>query len=315
MEIVEAGYKEYAYIVQNTYHVFGSAAFNQINEDKVDAVYYLLFKDGKYRLGIIGGIRNNIFQSPFSAPFGGFSFIQDDIRISYIDEAIQLMENWAKSKNLDGIKITLPPTIYQPSFLAKQINSLYRNRFLINSIDLNYAYALQKFNADYAASIWYNARKNLKIALQNDFSFKQCENSIEQQTAYNIIKQNREARGFPLRMTWEQVQLSASIIKADYFLVKNNKNIPIAAAIVFHVTASIVQVIYWGDLPDFAQLKTMNFLSFKVFEFYKQAQIEIIDIGPSTENSIPNYGLCEFKESIGCDISEKLSFYKKINDN
>ena len=35
-------------------------------------------------------------------------------------------------------------------------------------------------------------------------------------------------------------------------------------------------------------------------------------IGPSTESSIPNYGLCEFKESIGCEINQKFTFSKEI---
>jgi hypothetical protein len=39
--------------------------FNQLNEDKCEAVYYLLFKDSKYRLGLIGGVRDNVFTSPF----------------------------------------------------------------------------------------------------------------------------------------------------------------------------------------------------------------------------------------------------------
>ena len=56
----------------------------------------------------------------------------------------------------------------------------------------------------------------------------------------------------------------------------------------------------------------MNFLAYHVFNFYKKNGIKVIDIGPSTENSIPNHGLCEFKESIGCDISPKHSFCLKI---
>ena len=36
--------------------------------------------------------------------------------------------------------------------------------------------------------------------------------------------------------------------------------------------------------------------------------VVILDIGPSTENGIPNYGLCEFKESIGCSVTMKYSF-------
>lgn len=312
MEIIEASYQEYAAIILNPYYIFGKAAFNHINKDKCESVYYLLFKDSKYRLGIIGGIRNNTFYSPFSAPFGGLSFLQEDVRISIIDEALQVLNNWAKTKGLDSIKLTLPPAIYQQSFLAKQINSLYRNNFTIEKIDLNYAYQLQGFNEQYASSIWYNAKKNLKIALANNFSFIICETVDEKRMAYDIIQQNREFRGFPLQMTWQQVQLSASILQADFFLVKNNEGMAVASAVIFHVATGVVQVIYWGDLPAYANLKTMNYLSFKVFEHYHTLQLNIIDIGPSTENSIPNYGLCEFKESIGCSISCKFSFTKII---
>jgi len=312
MEIVEAGFKEYSNIIAAPYHIFGTGAFNQVNEDKAESVHYLLFKEGKYRLGIIGGIRNNILLSPFSAPFGGFSFLQQDTRISYIDEAARLLTEWATAKGIRAIKITLPPTIYQESFLSKQINSLYRNGFVIEKVDLNYAYHLHHFDKNYAASTWYNARKNLKIALTNNFSFRLCETVEEKETAYTIIKQNREARDFPLRMSWQQVQLSCTVIPADFFLVDNDEGTPVAAAIVFHMSKGIAQVVYWGDLAAWAHLKTMNFLSFKVFEYYKEQQLDVIDIGPSTENSVPNYGLCEFKESIGCGISCKFSFSKSI---
>ena len=312
MEIVEATYQDFQRIITNPYHVFGSASFNILNENKCDGVFYLLFKDSKYRLGIIGGLRNHTFCSPFSAPFGGFVFLQQDVRISHIDEALTALQIWAKNKQINAIKITLPPTIYHESFLAKQTNSLYRSGFSIVNIDLNYAYHLQNFDAYYLASIWHNARKNLKIALTNQFTLHLCQSLIQKENAYNIIQQNRAARGFPLRMTWQQVQASATIIPADYFLVQNENAVQVAAAIVFHVAKGIVQVIYWGDLPEFAALKTMNFLSFKIFEYYHQLQIQIIDIGPSTEDSIPNYGLCEFKESIGCNLSSKYTFSKNI---
>jgi len=78
------------------------------------------------------------------------------------------------------------------------------------------------------------------------------------------------------------------------------------------VAEETVQVIYWGDLPQFSEYKTMNFLSYNIFKHYKEAGIAMIDIGPSTEDSIPNYGLCEFKESIGCDINIKTEYFKKL---
>jgi len=49
----------------------------------------------------------------------------------------------------------------------------------------------------------------------------------------------------------------------------------------------------------------MNYFSYKVFEHYYRKGLGILDIGPATENGIPNYGLCEFKENIGCTASLK----------
>ena len=313
MEIEEVTDEEFSKIISRPYHTFGSGPFANINKGKVDKVCYLLFKDGKYRLGLTAGIRENIFHTPFSSPFGGFIFLNDDIKIKFIDDAINKLTEWCMKRNFNSINFTIPPKIYHHSFLSKQANSLFRNGFIIEKIDLNYSFDLKYFNKNYIQDIWHNARKNLKIAFTYEFTFKKCNSIEENRIAYEVIKKNRELRGFPLRMSWNEIVATTSIIPYDFFLIYNSNNIPIASAIVFHVSAEIVQVIYWGDLPEFNGLKTMNYLSYKIFEYYKSMDIRIVDIGPSTENSVPNYGLCEFKESIGCQIDEKFSFTKKLN--
>jgi len=313
MEILEVSPKEYAEVLKSTYHVFGSAAFNDLNKNKCDEVFYLLFKEVKFRLGIIGGIREMAFYSPFSAPFGGYSFIADDVRLQYIEEAINLLKNWAKEKSLSTISITLPPSVYGSSFIAKQLNCLWREGFNISEINLNYSFDLDSFDDNYSQLIWYNARKNLKISMNSGFNFLRCTSDEEKEIAYQVIQKNREGRGFPLRMTWLQVKDTIKIVPSDFFLVYNYQNIPVASAIVFHLNEEVVQVIYWGDLQGYSDLKPMNFLSYKVFEHYKNSGKKVVDIGPSTEHSIPNYGLCEFKEGIGCKIDPKYTLICKLN--
>ena len=108
-------------------------------------------------------------------------------------------------------------------------------------------------------------------------------------------------------MTYEDVIGTTHVIPADFFILQHGYD-DMAAAQVFHVTDKIYQVIYWGDLRGFSSLRPMNLLAYRIFEHYHKQGIEILDIGPSTEDSIPNYGLCCFKESIGCRSSLKLSF-------
>jgi len=129
MEIVEVTAEQYAEVISKPTQFFNAAAFNAVNAYKCDNVFYLLFKDAKIRLGIIFGVRNNLLVSPFSAPFGGFETVNDDIKLQQIDQALEALENWAKEKNFDGIKIVPPPFFYNPNFLNKMDNCLYRAGF------------------------------------------------------------------------------------------------------------------------------------------------------------------------------------------
>lgn len=312
MEIIEVNSEAYKAAIQNSYFYFGSATFNKLNENNASSVHYLLFKDSKVRLGLIVGVRDQSLFSPFSAPYGGFSFVKADVKLQAIESALEELHKWAAEKKISTIKIILPPDIYHSSFIAKQTNVLYRMNYSISETDLNFSFNLDNFNENYAKGIWRNARKNLNKSLKNDLFFELCNSDNEKQTAYSIIKQNRSLKGFPLRMTWEQIKNTINVIPAWFFLVKDKVGKPIASAIVFQVADKVLRVIYWGDLPEYAHLKTMNFLTYKVFEFFKEIEMQFMDIGISTENTIPNYGLCEFKESIGCDISPNFTFIKNI---
>ena len=310
MEVIELTAIEYENVFGIPFHVFASTGFNLLNSDKCDKLYLLGFKDTKFRLGIILGARGTILYNPFSAPFGGFVSVSDDIKIAQIDNAIQSLEVWIKENKYTKVNIVLPPSFYNEKFINKQINSFYRADYDLANIDLNYQLDVNIINDGYMENIWRNARKNLKKSLVQNLEFNKVDEELYEKV-YDIISENRKERGFPLRMSWEQVSDTIKIIKSDFFRVTKSK-VVIASAIVFHVARDIVQVIYWGDLPEYSENKTMNFLSYELFKFYKKTGIRFVDIGPSTENSIPNHGLCEYKESIGCDISSKMTFTKNF---
>ena len=75
-----------------------------------------------------------------------------------------------------------------------------------------------------------------------------------------------------------------------------------AAAMIYHVAHEIVQVIYWGDLPQARHARAMNHLAWRIFGWYahNRPDIRIIDIGPASSDGIRNEGLCQFKLSLGC---------------
>lgn len=293
--------KEYQYS-------YNQISFHKLNESKVDQTAYLLFKNSRYRLGLIVGIEGKTMYCPYSAPFGIFEKLHEKVKISEIQESIACLMEYARERGVEKIYFKLPPLFYDEDFISKVSNVLYTNAFQLVSYDLNYHISLDKdLVENYQNRIAKNARKNLNIAEKSGLSIRRCESESEKLAAYNIIQINRKTKGYPLHMSWEQVKKTIEFMEHDFFLV-NDGTLDIAAAVNFHVNQEVVQVIYWGDIPGVTEKKPINFLSHELMKYYYETNKKILDIGPSTVYSIPNNGLCDFKESIGCQTSPKLTF-------
>lgn len=305
MEIQRITASEYEKVFSTPYHIFNSAAFSELNKDKCEDIHYLVFKSSKIKLGIILGERDGLLLSPFSAPYGGFSFNRH-VDVNSYDESVAELKKYADSLG-KKVKITLPPCFYSDSHVTKSFSALVRGGARVLYTDINDQYPLNKF-ASFEDHLQRNARKNFHNSQSRDFVFEKLDSGKYQDVAraYNVIKQNRESRGFPLHMSLKAVCDTIKIIPADFF-VMGYENVDVAAAQVFHVANDICQVIYWGDIPEYSHLRVMNYFTYKVFEYYYNVGAKILDIGISTEFGIPNYGLCEFKESIGCETSLKFT--------
>jgi hypothetical protein len=293
-------------------HVFNKPEFNLLNKAKVSEVLFLAFSNNnKSNIGIIGGVSNNQFRSPFSAPFGGWCY-KGGVDIEELELAYDALENYLSAKQVKGIRITMPPLFYNESEISVIWNVFHRKKYSIVSNDLNFQFNLGNFTENYLQDVAYNARKNYNAGMRAGLCFYKVSEPEKIKEAYDIISENRKQRGFPLKMSFDNILETNSIIDADFFIVTDNAGKNAAAAMVFKVTDKIVQVVYWGHLAEFSSFKPVNFLSYNLFDYYKKMGMEYVDIGPSTENSIPNYGLVEFKRSIGCDVSPKLTFEKEI---
>jgi len=312
MEIREADHIEFGKVFDKPNHVFNHSSFNNLNKDKADLVNYLIFSnEGKPKLGITGGIKTEKFYSPFSAPFGGWCY-NEKPDIKDIEGAYDALESWCPQKGIKSIRIVPPPLFYDESSLSMFFSTAIRKNYTLEIVDLNFHFKLANFNSDYLENIAYNARKNYNVGERKHLIVEKVTDIGSIQLAYNIIAQNRQQRGYPLKMSLNNIEETIKIINADFFITYTSDRVAIASAMVFRVTDKIAQVVYWGHNIDYSSLKPINYLSYNLFEYYKEAKLEHLDIGPSTELGIPNYGLIEFKQSIGCSISSKLTFEKKL---
>lgn len=305
MDIRLLSAKDFANVFAAPQHIYNTVDFCQLNSHKVRAVQYLLLEEGKTKLGIILGRRDEGLFSPFSAPFGGF-VANKTPSLKHIDQAVTALKTYARN-NLTIIRVSLPPLIYAPSLTNKTVHSMLRQGCL-HHVDINHHFCLDNFD-NYENCLKLNAKQKLRTALNAGFTFQHIDSGDTDgvRRAYEVIRLNRQQHGYPLRMSLDDVLATIKIVPADFFVMSLNGT-DVAAAQVYEASSGIAQVIYWGDREGFSELRPMNALAYHLFDFYHKRGTRIVDIGPSSENGQPSYGLADYKESVGCTAGLKFTF-------
>lgn len=286
-------------------HAFNSAEFASLNEAKATRVSFLAIGDKKPKLWLTAGLRSGEWRSPFSAPFGGWMGMPDVSQRAMCDAARDL-RLWAAERG-EPLRITLPPIVYDPTFLTKSLYALEREG-RIELLQPDYYFLVADF-ADYESRMSGAARNKLANALKHPFQFEAFPKAKGEALAraYAVIERNRAERGYPLAMSLADVEATRAVIPMDAFVLSLD-GADRAAALVFRVLPDVGLVVYWGNTADSNESRAMNMLAFKVFEYYyNDGRVRLLDIGPSDLDGEPNLGLMEFKEGIGCRVSPRFT--------
>lgn len=307
MKIVETNPLEFDGLFARTSACFNTAAFSELNKTRCDELLYLIFMDKKVRLGLILARIGTCWTSPFSAPFGGFVSKTHQPTLEHVEQAVDALKIFLANQGASSFKMTLPPLFYHPTLLTKIQHVCVNKGFVVTDWDLNYNFPTDYFAKDYVMErMSRNARRNWLSSCEFGLEFNVLTGEEGIRRAYAVIRDNRDSKGYYLSMTEQDLLKTSTLVPTDSFVV-SVEDADLAAAIVYHTAPGIVQVIYWGDLPESKTYKAMHFLAYQVFGHYHRIGLPMIDVGPAMIDNKPNYGLCEFKESIGCDIQPKLT--------
>lgn len=313
MKILEIERSEYEKRLKNVPCGYMKSEFCEYNKKKIDGIKYLLFcEEDKERFVAVFGCKDRELLLPFSAPFSTIGGIKKETKIEHYKEALEALKSYTYEAGYKTVEMTFPPLFYDERDISYWLNACHLAGAKIKKIDLNYAIELEAVEKKgYSDLLSHNAKKNLRIAKEKGNSFSICQTEDEFYTAYDIIRQNREAKGYPLRMKYEQVRWTKDLLNGKFFIVRNGGK-DLASAIVFEPVPKVAQVIYWGDVPYVSEYKSINYLAEQLVMFYLEQGFRFLDIGPSTEQGVPNYGLCDFKESIGCQVTAKITMRFEI---
>jgi len=303
--IIEISPKQFKHLFPNDPHPFISEEFLFLNKGKVDKIVRLVEDQPKVHIGLVAGIKDGVFNTSFSSPFGGFHYRRESIHVSAIDQFLEKLIKYFENNRIGKANLSLPPSLYQESFNAKIINALIRFGFSMQLPEITSWINLNNFNDRFSTK---SSREFYNQAVRNKLQFNILSDIDAKRTAYDLIKESRARFNRPIYMDFNDIMNTGELLPVDFFGVTSATGDLLSAMILYRFPNKIVYAVLSGDAEEGRNLRAVDFMFFNIFDHYKSEGFWYIDVGTSTESGIPNGGLLRFKEEREAVSSLRFSF-------
>lgn len=298
---------EYAAMFPDPLLVYSRTEFSELNRGKCDDLHYVAVSDanGRIRFGLTLGLKDGELRAPFSAPFGCIEETRPQQLLYYV-EAIAALREYAREYGC-RIRLTLPPDIYSTrSQIAKQYLAALRGGAELLYTDYTYAMPLAQ-DMDVESLLTPQSRRKYRASVRAGLECRAYDASDDDALAeaYRVVTINHESRGYPVHMTLDNLRSTIGRMVAGSVYIVTADGRSVASAINYHHPCGIVQGVYWGNIPEAAELRPMNNIAVSMSMDFARKGFRWFDLGPSSIAGVPDDGLCLFKESLGFSLFSK----------
>lgn len=298
-----------AFIEAEIGSLFHKPAFFQLHARESGRYYQ--WTDGRRILGVIHftELEKGVWRSPARGTFAGYAWDQD-LSVEQIFAFHDAVETDLVTNGAHRIEILLAPMAHDP-ILFSNLTYLLRTRGYATEIcDLNHAIAIS--TVPLAERMTYGNRKRLRKAEREGLVARRV-GAEHLPAVYDAIAANRVAKGNTVSMRLDQLEEMARIFPDSMILFGMEANDGFAAsAVCLRLSDAILYVFYWGDRPGHAALSPVVALADAIYTYCQDAGITLLDVGTSTIDHEPNFGLIQFKRGLGFTESLKVRLVKQI---
>ena len=249
------------------------------------------------------------FRSPFRGTYGGFEFSRNDI--GFIERAVHEAEKTALEHGARKLTFTQSPSAHSPDLAACCFNVFHRSGYCISGQELNHSISVT--NEPMMDRINRANQKRWRKCEREGFVFAEESDTEGFQRVYDTISRNRASKGYKVSMSLEAlIEMRENFPGKIHFFSCTHQDNVAAAAVCMAIRSDIFYVFYWGDEPGYEQFSPVAYLAERIYSYAMKNGFKILDVGTSTLQGIPNYGLINFKEALGFQPSLKLTFSKEL---
>ncbi|SEN63111.1 Acetyltransferase (GNAT) domain-containing protein [Sphingomonas gellani] len=298
-----------AFVEPNLGSLFHEAGFFRLHAG--EGGRYFQWTDGKKSLGTIHftEVDHGIWRSPARGTFAGYAW-ERDLSVEQMFAFHDAVEAELVDAGAKRIEILPAPMAHDPVAFANTLYLLRARGFATEVCDLNHT--LEVTATPLGERMTYGNRKRLRKAEREGFKAERV--GLDQLHAvYDTIAANRAMKGNAVSMRVAQLEEMIALFpdRLVLFGMKDGDSLA-ASAICLRLSPSVLYVFYWGDRPGYSALSPVVALADTIYAYCQESGIVLLDVGTSTVNLEPNFGLIQFKRGLGFTESLKVRLSKQL---
>jgi hypothetical protein len=271
-------------------HLFNTPQFFDIHRTPHASYLQLIRKASRDVLSTIhfGEESCGIFRSPRLGTFGSFDFKEPPC-LELVEFFADETERALRERGATQITIVSPPIAHAPETSQLVFLALHNRGYRTTPHSLNQSIRLD--DRQFADRVDADGRRRLIRAREMGLSARKLTSVPELADAYQLILENTARKGYTLSMTWDGIRTMADT---------------------FGVSRDVVYVFYWCDVAGLSGVSPIVLLAETIYDHARAEGARWMDIGTSTNDLAPNYGLIHFKRNLGCEASLKIAYSKAL---
>jgi hypothetical protein len=247
--------------------------------------------------------------SPCRGPFGSIEF-NSQLPVQHLDAFVEYINAFAREIGLQQLAIKSYPFCYQPESSALLSAALLRQKYQLLYTDINYH--LPVTQKEFTNGLHLSEKRRLQKCIEKGLVFIE-EADPDLPLIYKLIVDSRTRKGYPVSMSFDDFSQLFDDFPGIYkvFTVRDKQTIA-AMTVGVYINQKILYYFLPAHLAAYDAYSPMVLLMQGLYIYCQNNHVELLDLGISTDKSVPNYGLMRFKQNLGASVSLKLSFVKDL---
>ena len=251
-----------------------------------------------------------LWRSPARGTFAGYAW-RDGFGLDQLFAFHEAVMARLTGEGARRVEILTAPMAHDSQAFSQQSYLLRSRGFHISRCDLNQSLVLDARSL--SERMTYGNLKRLRKC-EREGLLATALPYTQLPAVYDTLAANRAAKGNSMSMTLPALEdMAARFPDAVHLFGCHAGTELAAAALCLRLSADVLYVFYWGDRPGYSQLSPVVTLANAIHDHGRALGVRQIDVGTSTVDTEPNFGLLQFKRGLGFTESLKLQFTRELS--